>query len=64
MEAVLPKLMKMMPFLFGIGFIAPCVAQILPRLGLVPPAGMTPVAFGLAVGGAWGLIANLRGRWL
>jgi len=64
MDVALKKLMAIMPFLFGIGFIAPLIAQLLPGLGLAAPFELSPIALGLAIGGAWGLIANIRGRWL
>lgn len=64
MEAAAKKLMSIMPFLFGVGFIAPLTAQLLVRFDFSGPFGMSPIAFGLLFGGGWGLIANLRGRWL
>ncbi|MFA7596807.1 MAG: hypothetical protein WCY92_10665 [Novosphingobium sp.] len=39
-------------------------AQIMVLREVDPPLGLSPVAFGLLFGGAWGLIANIRGRWL
>ena len=53
-----------MPLLFGIGFIAPLLAQIMAAWSIDPPLGVSRIAAGLAIGGAWGLIANIRGRWL
>jgi hypothetical protein len=64
MEAGVKKLMAAMPFLFGIGFIAPLIAQGMAALGQDAPFGMSRIAFGLALGGSWGLVANIRGRWL
>ncbi|CAN7428210.1 hypothetical protein [Caulobacter sp. LjRoot300] len=53
-----------MPSIFGIGFVAPLIAQLLARV--VPGAAQAqwPLVAGLAIGGSWGAIANLRGRWL
>lgn len=53
-----------MPFFFGISFIAPLVAQLMALWHLPAPLGLSRIAFGLTVGGLWGLVANLRGRWL
>ena len=64
MESALKKLMAVMPFLFGVGFIAPLLAQLMISFEIAPPLGMQPLVFGLIVGGGWGLIANIRGRWL
>jgi len=64
MQKVLGTLFRFMPFLFGIGFIAPLIAQVMAARGIAAPLGLDRVAFGLAIGGAWGLYATIRGRWL
>jgi hypothetical protein len=61
---VLKKLLLWMPFLFGIGFIAPLTAQLMTSWGIEAPLGLSPIGFGLIFGGLWGLYANIRGRWL
>lgn len=61
---VLRKLLQWMPFLFGIGFIAPLTAQSMTYWRIEAPLGLTPIGFGLIFGGLWGLYANIRGRWL
>lgn len=63
MNVALSKLLAVMPFLFGIGFIAPLIAQLMVRFDVTAPFALSPVVFGLAIGGSWGLIANIRGRW-
>ena len=52
------------PLLFGLGFLAPLVTQSLQALGWSAPLGLTPLAFGLVLGGSLGLVANIRGRWV
>jgi hypothetical protein len=52
------------PLLFGVGFLAPLIAQSLETLAWSAPLGLTPLAFGLALGGSLGLIATIRGRWV
>ncbi len=64
MAMVLKQVLAWMPFLFGMGFIAPLIAQVLTLWGAPVPFGIGRIAFGLMIGGTWGLIANLRGRWL
>ncbi len=64
MQVAVKKLLGIMPFLFGVGFIAPLLDQAMAACGLAAPFGMNRLGFALAVGGAWGLVANLRGRWL
>jgi hypothetical protein len=64
MVTAIRKLLYIMPFLFGIGFIAPLIAQAMAAMGLNAPLGISRVAFGLMIGAPWGLYAMLRGRWL
>ena len=64
MSQVIAKLFQVMPLLFGIGFIAPLTAQLMAYWGIGGPFGMSRIAFGLLLGGAWGLYANIKGRWL
>jgi hypothetical protein len=64
MQSALQTLFKIMPFLFGIGFIAPLIAQTMVYWGWEPPLGMAPIAFGLLIGAPWGFYATLRGRWV
>jgi hypothetical protein len=58
------QLFQWMPLLFGIGFIAPLIAQTMAVWEIAAPLGMGEVAFGLLVGAPWGLYAMLRGRWI
>lgn len=64
MQVAVQKLLAIMPFLFGIGFIAPLVAELMEAANVTAPLGLSPIATGLALGGAWGLYANIRGRWI
>ncbi|MBN9504563.1 MAG: hypothetical protein J0I69_00930 [Altererythrobacter sp.] len=64
MELALRKLFYVMPFLFGIGFIAPLIAQTMAYWDVAAPFGMSRIAFGLLIGAPWGLYAMLRGRWI
>ncbi len=64
MQAAIRKLFQWMPFLFGIGFIAPLIAQGMAALGWDAPLGLSRIAFGLGIGGVWGLYAVWRGRWV
>ena len=64
MENAVQKLFAVMPFLFGIGFVAPLIAQLMTAGDIAGPFGMSRVALGLWIGGAWGLYATIRGRWI
>ena len=62
--ALLMSLLGILPFLFGIGFLAPLIAQLLERALPAAAQAQWPLLVGLAIGGSWGALANLRGRWL
>lgn len=62
--AIMQFFFRILPFIFGIAFLAPLFAEIIVRIGMTPPLDMTPIAWGLIIGGAWGLIATSTGRWI
>jgi hypothetical protein len=64
MQAALKHVFHWLPLLFGIGFIAPLIAQTMAYWEIVAPFGMSRIAFGLLIGAPWGLYAVIRGRWL
>ena len=63
-QAAVQQLFKWMPFIFGIGFIAPLIAQTMAYWDVAAPFGLSRIAFGLLIGAPWGLYAVLRGRWV
>jgi len=52
------------PVLFGIGFVAPVIAQTLEATAVAPPLGLTTIQTGLLAGVLLGSVAKLRGRWI
>jgi hypothetical protein len=64
MGRVLTSLPRIIPFLFGLGFVAPLIAQTIERVRPDVAQQSWPTLVGLAIGGVWGAIANLRGRWI
>ena len=64
MQLAMQQLFRWMPLLFGIGFIAPVVAQSMSLWNIAAPFGMSRIAFGLAIGAPWGIYALWRGRWI
>ena len=64
MQNALKLLFDWMPFLFGLGFIAPLIAHSMAVWGIAAPFGLSRIGFGLLIGGPWGLYAVLRGRWI
>ena len=61
-RAVLGPLLRCMPFLFGIGFLAPLIREILILSHL--SLGARPLVIGMVIGGAWGAMATWTGRWI
>ncbi len=57
-------ILKYMPMIFGVGFLAPLIAQGIERASLALPFGTAPLAAGLVIGGLWGAHAQFRGRWI
>lgn len=57
-------LAQILPFLFGVGFFAPLIAQLLKRALPEAAHAQWPVLVGLAIGGSWGAFATLKGRWI
>ena len=64
MSRLLPLIFRNLTFLFGIGFLAPLIAQILERTVSSLAGTLWPLAIGLLVGGGWGAIAQKTGRWI
>lgn len=53
---------RLAPIAFGFGFLAPVIIQMLAAFGVANSPWR--LAGGLMVGGAWGIVASWRGRWL
>jgi hypothetical protein len=64
MEKAIRTIFFFGPLIFGFGFIAPLCAQIIAKSGWIAPLGLTALQAGLIIGGALGLIAQVRGRWV
>jgi hypothetical protein len=58
------QLAQLGPVIFGVGFIAPLIAQSLDATSLSAPLGLSNLVFGLSVGFTMGVIARLRGSWV
>lgn len=58
------RLLDFMPLIFAFGFLVPVIAQGIESLGWERPLGTTPLVVALLVGGGWGLVAQIRGRWI
>ncbi len=61
---LIPFLLSWGPLFFGVGFLAPLIAQSLDAIGLEVPFLPSNLVFGLIVGVLGGLAARRRGGWL
>lgn len=64
MERLLKLLMAGLPLIFAFAFLVPVIDQGMQALGLPAPLGLSTLAFAVIVGGAWGLVAQVTGRWV
>lgn len=52
------------PLIFAVGFLIPLIAQSVIALGWAPPFGLSAWSFAAIVGGAYGVFAQITGRWI
>ena len=64
MESALKLVAASLSLLFAFAFLVPVIDQSLQALGVAAPFGLSTLTFALLVGGAWGLFAQVTGRWL
>lgn len=64
MERLITFILSITPLLFGFGFLAPVMTQVIGRMGWTPPLALSPLAFSLIVCGGWATIAQVRKRWI
>ena len=64
MEKFIGLILKLLPLIFAFGFLVPVVMQGTIALGWAQPLGLSALTFALVVGGAWGLFAQVTGRWI
>lgn len=64
MASLLGLIAKFLPLIFAFGFVVPVIAQSMAALGWTGPLGLSPLSFALVVGSVWGLIAQIKGRWI
>ena len=64
MENIFGSVLKFMPLIFAAGFLVPVIAQGTIALGLEPPFGLSALTFAMIIAGAWGLFAQIKGRWI
>jgi hypothetical protein len=64
MMEFLSKVVNWGPVFFGVLVFAPMWAAAMEATGLAFPFGPSNLVVLMLVGGLWGVVAKLRGRWL
>ena len=64
MERALKLVAASLPLVFAFAFLVPVIDQGMQALGISAPFGLSTLTFALIVGGAWGLFAQVTGRWV
>ena len=49
---------------FGLGFLAPLIRELIILSGIAVPFGVSPLLVGVIFGGGLGVIAQIRGSWI
>ncbi|MEM1196399.1 MAG: hypothetical protein AAGH57_09875 [Pseudomonadota bacterium] len=64
MERALKLIVGALPLIFAFAFVVPVIDQGMQAIGSPAPFGLSTLTFALIVGGGWGLVAQITGRWL
>ena len=64
MERALKLVVAALPLIFAFAFLVPVIDQGMRAMGFAAPFGLTTLTFALIVGGLWGVVAQLTGRWV
>ncbi|KWV91842.1 hypothetical protein [Erythrobacter sp. YT30] len=64
MERALKIIAGILPLIFAFAFLVPVIDQGMAAIGIAAPFGLASLTFALIVGGTWGLIATITGRWI
>jgi ABC-type dipeptide/oligopeptide/nickel transport system permease component len=63
-EKTLKAVVWLLPLIFAFAFMVPVIDQGMQALGWSAPFGLSTLTFALIIGGAWGLFAQIKGRWV
>jgi hypothetical protein len=64
MENTLKFIAASLPLIFAFAFLVPLLDQGMRALGIAAPFGLSTLVLALIVGGAWGIFAQVTGRWI
>ncbi len=63
-KKLLSSIVGVLPLIFAFGFLVPVIDQGMQAAEVSAPFGLSTLTFALIVGGAWGLFAQIKGRWI
>ncbi|MDJ0641894.1 MAG: hypothetical protein QNJ15_03670 [Erythrobacter sp.] len=64
MEKAVKLVAGILPLIFAFAFLVPVIDQSMQAFELGAPFGLSTLGFALLVGGSWGLVAQVGGRWI
>lgn len=64
MERAIKLIAASLPLVFAFAFLVPVLDQGMKALEISGPLGLSTLTFALIIGGAWGLFAQVTGRWI
>ncbi|MEM6476301.1 MAG: hypothetical protein AAF687_09060 [Pseudomonadota bacterium] len=64
MERILKLIAAALPLIFAFAFLVPVIDQGMQAAGVSAPFGLSTLTVALIIGGAWGLFAQVTGRWI
>jgi len=64
LEKTLKAIVWLLPLVFAFAFLVPVIDQAMQALDVPAPFGLSTLTFALLVGGAWGVFAQVSGRWI
>ena len=64
MELTLKFVAASLPLVFAFAFLVPVIDQGMQAAQIAAPFGLTTLTTALIIGGGWGLVALIGGRWL
>ena len=63
-EKLIKLLFEVGPILFAIGFLVPLVIQFFELIEISSILGFSSQTMGIVFAATWGVVAQLRGRWI
>ncbi|MBV7258156.1 hypothetical protein [Erythrobacter crassostreae] len=64
MERALKLVAALLPIAFAFAFLVPVFDQGMQALGINAPFGLSTLTLAVIIGGGWGLVAQVTGRWI